>query len=344
MEIKEHVNTYSEAERRTSDEGVTQYSQVPTIPYKTKKELIKNKNTIVEPVRKEKIPFTLSVWDLGGQDEFISTHHLFLNTEATILIVMDITKGLHRLIGGKSELGYLNSPAEVLQYWLNLFHSDAAKHGRTPNIAIVLTHTDQIEGNQKEYIDGYKKQIIEMIKEKPYGIYIDISKIYAVSNKTGSDTDFEQLRNKLLQHLIEQPTWGYDMPVRWLKLKHDIITKLNRKGAKYLPLDQVYRLAEELRMDTDDVESFLHRQTTLGDLVYFPDQDLRDLVITDPKWLVEKCKDIISTHKFIDKRHELSQSIRESLKKGQITENSLRHLWRNESVIFLISLMKSITY
>ena len=61
---------------------------------------------------------------------------------------MDITKGLHQLIGRNFELGYLNSPAEVLHYWLDLFHTDADKYQRVPNIAIVLTHTDLIESNR----------------------------------------------------------------------------------------------------------------------------------------------------------------------------------------------------
>ena len=90
---------------------------------------------------------------------------------------MDITKGLHQLIGGNFELGYLNSPAEVLHYWLNLFHINAAKQNRTRNIAIVLTHTDKIKDkNPEKYIENYKHKIIQMIEGKPYAKYIDMAK------------------------------------------------------------------------------------------------------------------------------------------------------------------------
>ena len=348
-EDKEQDNNGNEAKRgKTEEESPLSGSPLEPeeaskmqISEETRKEL-DNANVIVELELGEKTPFALSVWDLGGQDEFISTHHLFLNTEATILIVMDITKGLHRLIGGKSELGYLNSPAEVLHYWLNLFHTDAVQHQRTPNIAIVLTHTDLIEcdmiSEKARKIDDYKEQIVGLIKGKPYGKYIDINKIYAVSNKTGNDSDFEKLRDELFQHLIKQEIWGFEMEIQWFKLKEKIITKANQKGEKYLHLYEIWELAEELGMNTHDVEEFLNSQTTLGDFVYFP--EMRDLVITEPKWLVDKCKDLITVREFIDKRN-LPPKLKSDLNKGEITENGLLQLWKDKCVVvFLIKLME----
>ena len=164
-----------------------------------------------------------------------------------------------------------------------------------------------------------------------------MAKIHTVSNVAGSDSDFEELRDTLLQHLIQQRTWGYDMPLNWLKLKHDIIIKAERKGVQYLHLSEVWELGEKLMMDTYEVESFLERQTVLGDFVYF--SGLRDLVITEPKWLVDKCKDLISTRKFINER-KLPQRIQESLQKGIIGENELKQLWQNDGVVFLIKLME----
>ena len=272
---------------------------------------------------------------------FNTTHHLFLDTEATTLIVMDITKGVHQLIGRNFELGYLKSPAEVLHYRLDLFHTDADKYHRDPKIAIVLTHTDLIESNRRaSYINNYKDGIIEMINDKPYAIYIQHDKIYAVSNATDSDSDFQELREQLLEHLAKQDTWGYDMPVCWLKLKADIINNSNRNMEMYLRLEEVWKLGHELRMSTADVESFLQKQMTLGDFVYFSDPELRDLVITEPKWLVEKCKALITAREFIDQRTELPGSICESLKKGEITEDGLKELLNNDGIVFLIRLMK----
>ena len=53
----------------------------------TIKDIMELSNKQLKEESDEKIPFSISLWDLGGRDEFISTHHLFLDAEATILIV-----------------------------------------------------------------------------------------------------------------------------------------------------------------------------------------------------------------------------------------------------------------
>ena len=125
----------------------------------------------------ENTPFSISLWDLGGQDEFISTHHLFLNIDTTILIVTDITKELYELIGSNFHFGYLNSAVDVLHYWLNFFHNAFEERKGTkemePNVALVLTHKDKIpQENPDEYLEDYKTQILEAVENQPYAKYL----------------------------------------------------------------------------------------------------------------------------------------------------------------------------
>ena len=87
-------------------------------------------------------PFTLRLWDLGGQNDFITTHHLFLDVEATTLIVMDITKEFDKTFRIRErhqnkekdlKLKQTNpkTPAHILHYWLNAFFVEAkAKAGK----------------------------------------------------------------------------------------------------------------------------------------------------------------------------------------------------------------------
>ena len=334
----EHEDEDTKAPKYQGISNLNENEEFPSLPDQTKEEIMALATEQTKEESEESTPFSISLWDLGGQDEFISTHHLFLDSKATIFIVMDITKSLHQLIGWNFELGYLNSPAEVLHYWLDLFHTDAAKHNIDPNIAIVLTHKDKIKGDQKEYIDDYVKAIMKMVEGKPYAKYISKDKIFTVSNVTDTESDFEKLRDQLLRHLVKQEIWGFKMPVRWLKLKVEIIERSNTKNKKYLPIEEVWELGDTLLMGPEEIESFLQKQTTLGDFIYFP--DLRDLVITDPKWVVDKCKALITAREFINQRTELPESIRDSLKKGEITESGLRQLWENHGVVFLIRLME----
>ena len=293
-----------------------------------------------EPQNSSGAPFTISLWDLGGQNEFIATHHLFLGAEATALIVMDITKSLKFTLGENRRIGYLNNPLEFLHYWANLFYASAIMQHDNPNVALVLTHKDKIyettgQKDINKYIHRYKEQILMAVKGKPYEQWITNDSIYVVDNKTGPDSEFLALRNNLLKGLTKQKSWGMSMPVPWLKLKADILQETNNK---HIDEEEVIWMAKKYGMITENVVEFLESQTIFGDFVYFP--EVPETVITDPQWLVNKCSAIISSKDFIRKRN-LSKSISESLETGEVTEDDLRILWGNEQVRFLTKLMQT---
>ena len=225
----------------------------------------------------ERIPFSLALWDFAGRNEFTATHHLFLNTETTTLVVMDITRDLHTPLDQDPKVDYPNTPAEVLRYWINALAVEAAEKNTEPNMALVLTHTDSIESNDpQKYKEAYIAEILEMIKDYP--IQLTRQSIYVVDSKTGQDSEFQLLRNKLLKYFSKQDTWGKMIPLQWLKMRADIIKK-NETGNKYLTLQEVRVLAQQYGVDNQAVETFLQRENTLGHAIYFPDSKT---VITDP--------------------------------------------------------------
>ena len=313
--------------------------------WKTKGEIINLVTEKLEEESKENTPFSISLWDLGGQDEFISTHHLFLDAEAAVLIVMDITKELYELIECNFQFGYLNSAVDVLHYWLNFFHNafeeKKDENDMEPNIALVLTHKDKLsEENREQEMEEYKTQILEAVENEPYAKYVTRENIYVVDSSEETEENFGRLRNELLRHLEKQKSWGKKVPLPWLSLKADIIEEATERNKKHLPLSKVWELAEKYNMNTKEVESFLQMQTFLGDFVHFQVQELREIVITDPRWLVDKCKALISTHEFIDQRKDLKESIREDLKRGEVSEDGLKELWNNDKVVYLTKLME----
>ena len=138
--------------------------------------------------------------------------------------------------------------------------------------------------------------------------------------------------------LTQQKSWGAERPVRWLKLEADILEKANEERTKVLRLSDVKVLAEAYAMSEDEIKSFLRFHHTMGDFLYYPDTSLKNLVITDPQWLIDSFKDIITTREFIDKR-PLSVELRKQLKQGIVSKKILKLLWKSRNVDFLAALL-----
>ena len=135
----------------TTASGSTTEEKVPeiTMSSRIKEKLLTLKNTDNSLSAQG---FTLRLWDLGGQNDFLTTHHLFLDVGATAVIVMDATKEF------KEKFEYPNknlqlkqnnpsSPEEIMHYWLNAFYAEAKekKTNIIDNIFIVLTHIDDFD-------------------------------------------------------------------------------------------------------------------------------------------------------------------------------------------------------
>ena len=163
---------------RNDEDGIQETGHVdeidnPTLSSRVRKEILAHKESIVQQESNSTVPFSLVLWDLGGQNEFITTHHLFLDIDATTLVVMDINKGLHHHLEEKPKLGHPNTPAEVLSYWLTTIHSQALEKKVKPNIALVLTHKDMIQTlNMDQYIENYIQCIEKYIQGKKFAHYI----------------------------------------------------------------------------------------------------------------------------------------------------------------------------
>ena len=299
--------------------------------------ILTHEETLEELQSSDEIPISIRLWDLGGQNEFLTTQHLFLNSHSTTLIVMDITKPLHQMLERNPKLGHPNTPAEVLRYWLNSLHVQASEKNKKPSIALVLTHSDLIDAAYYERFTGkYISDILDTIDGNVYGYLLARENIYIVNNKSENEADFQKLRNNLIYHLAQQDSWGQKMPVSWLKLKADILEQ--SQGRRHMHFSYITGLAKQYRMNEKDVESFLNIQNIQGDFVYNSSPELRHIVITDPQWLVDRYSALITHHKFLDERN-LKPATYLSLKHGYVTENGLDELWQKDETHFLKDLM-----
>ena len=291
----------------------------------------------------ERIPYSVNIWDHGGQNEFIITNQLFLNIEAFNLLVMDISLDLNIPLmqssdsGGK--FGIPKTPAQILCYWLNALHVLAMEKKTEPNIALVLTHQDMIKADDtKQYIDSYTEKLLECISGKQYASYITVSNIYVVDNRQGTERDFAQIRSKIFAQMTNQKSWGIERPTRWLKLEADILQKAKEIDKPYLSISDVQDLTASFAMNGKELKSFLKFHHNLGDLIYYTDKKLSDIVVTNPQWLLDMFKTLITPHEFLDRR-QLKPKLLKELKRAILSEESLKVVWEGNDVQFLKDVM-----
>ena len=177
--------------------------------------LLESKQEYEGPPRDDRIPYSINIWDHGGQNEFIITNQFFLNIETFILMVMDISLDLSiplkQSSDAKGKFGLPKTPAQILCYWLNALCVLALEKITEPNIALVLTHKDMIKADDtKKYIDSYMDELIKCIKGKPYESYIMNENIFVVDNREDTEGEFAHIRNRIFAQIAKQISWGIE--------------------------------------------------------------------------------------------------------------------------------------
>ena len=136
----------------------------------------------------------------------------------------------------------------------------------------------------------------------------------------------------------EKTNWGTSQPIQWLKLGADILKKAGEKGSPFLSFSVVEGLASEYAMTTSEVKSFLCFHQIFGDLIYYPEPQLKDVIIINPQWLCDMFKALITPQEFLDKR-KLQLQFLENWKNGVVSEESLQIVWNNYDIQFLKNIM-----
>ena len=133
-----------------------------------------------------------------------------------------------------------------------------------------------------------------------------------------------------------QESWGKDMATRWMSLQAEIL----QTKEKVMKLSSLTTMASEIGLGSDDLKSFLRLHNSIGNVLYFDyTPELAENVITEPQWLVDKCKEVITHPEFIDQRTFIQEDIRQNLKRGFVTKDGLQKLWNSDDTDFLTNLM-----
>jgi internalin A len=220
---------------------------------------------------------TVHFWDFGGQEIMHATHQFFLSKRSLYILVLD----------GRKE--------EAPEYWLKHIQSFG---GESP-VLIVLNKTDE-----NPSFDVNRQHLLNK--------YPNIQGFYKLSCKNTSglnefQTGFYDAFNQVE---MLQTIWGES----WFKVK----TELEHLTQHYINSEQYHTICSKHRIKETETHEILAKYLhDLGIIVHFPDFELNDMHILEPRWITEAVYKIINSQQLAEKQGLLCLSILENILKKQ---------------------------
>ena len=286
-------------------------------------------NDIASNSETDQIPeqSTENIWDIltfvdtGGQPEYISMLPA-VNSSVMITFVVHKMEGgaasLYRPVtvqhSGKCcfqpySLGYNNLDLikTLISFTNNIFllkkpflDEVCCKEGNSVSyLSFVGTYLDKVSENDIIEIDKVLAKTV-LHSELKYVLKVnpDHQYLVPVDNTTAGQADEDKsaskIRNKIYRLLQEQAV--YEVPYVWLLLELEIRKVCEERRCGFITYTEVLDLCKrkELSDDEDFIKNGLRFHHLFGVLLYFDEvKGMRDLIITDHKWLFNKLTDIV---------------------------------------------------
>lgn len=147
------------------------------------------------------------------------------------------------------------------------------------------------------------------------------------------DPEIVTLRQKIMQRATEHPRWGEAMPTRWIPLELQLAKK-SAEGVNIISREQLLDLNsrnESMILTETQLETFLKVQHSLGKLLYFDVENLRDFIIISPAYLVEVLRSIVTEKQFWPKGGRFPMILRNLQEYGMIEADDIYYLWAQET-------------
>ncbi len=110
--------------------------------------------------------------------------------------------------------------------------------------------------------------------------------IIPISNRDPRDPGVAELRQTVIDVASKQSYWGERRPIKWLLLADKLDqTRDVRQEEPTMSVTELLTTASQLGLQREELGAFLKFHHNLGDLVYFDEPGLNDIVILSPQWL-----------------------------------------------------------
>eukprot|EP00026_Physarum_polycephalum_P000314 Phypoly_transcript_00314.p1 GENE.Phypoly_transcript_00314~~Phypoly_transcript_00314.p1 ORF type:complete len:1738 (-),score=158.13 Phypoly_transcript_00314:23-5236(-) len=241
------------------------------------------------PLEDDRLVF--SCWDFAGQEVYYTTHQFFLSQRSLYLVIFDMR--------------HPDEELSRLEYWMQSIRS------RTSNSPVVLVGTHSASPVcTRQYIDKVMDDVEQRISRVKCA---DLIKTFAVVDSLQGN-GIETLRAKLVSLALEQPYMGEEVPDNYAALQLKI-NAIKQTGKASLKTEEFNSIAVDCGIREEDVVGVTKYLHNLGVLVHFADEQLKNLVVINPQFLVDVMATIFTTkHAFV--------------KNGILNHSDLTHIWR----------------
>ncbi|XP_015768806.1 PREDICTED: uncharacterized protein LOC107347432 isoform X10 [Acropora digitifera] len=275
----------------------------------------------------------LTLWDFAGQHIYYASHSVFLSGRAVYILVYNLNKDLVATAEpcarqGMNEILLENPNDETnldnLLSWLVSVHNirsaankNVAHQGKKlsylqPPVIIVGTNLDQ----PFKEVKTTEKDIKDSMLGKEYAKHV--VSFFAVDNKTENDEGVQELRQRIMEVLKEEPYMGEEVPLRWFKFER-AVDALVAKQTYFMDRDQLLSVIRQVCdiEDEEEVTTMLNFYHDLGVIVKH-----RGTVVLQVQWLIDLFKQLITVRPF-DEANPLYLNCWRDLEKNGILRKDL---------------------
>ena len=293
--------------------------------------------------------FTAVVWDCAGQENYITTHTVFIRRNNPVFIVFKASCNLFGPVAarpGDPKPSRKVTHFKIIHYWLQTVTSVRHDPGGDehiseylPTVVLVITHIDQIDGDIEKAKDEIISQLAKELEGKRYAKHLagncddkgllDALKKYCIflSNKAEFRNPQDISRLKEIVLLATAATRKEEHPVVYLRIEQRLLSL----EKQVITTEEFHKIAMESGFMADEssfeMKGVLEHFNQMGVIMHYPLIDsLKKLVFLSPQWLEKLYAYLIIAHPYKHTGDDTDHAYKCLVKDGVLLGSFLSHM------------------
>lgn len=142
--------------------------------------------------------------------------------------------------------------------------------------------------------DDFEASLSEILSDHPKRCHL--RNLHYLSNKCPSEyeKEFESIREDIFSNAKVLPSWGNNIPTRWIILEKEMQRKVTEKVISYAQVIDLANISSfpNVKESFSELDSFLKYEHNIGNIIFF--EDVKSYIIVDPEWLVNVFRCFVS--------------------------------------------------